>query len=808
MKHSHLLLSPFGADDNGIAVEKCHNLRPTFCSDGAALRPASVPLVQYSDGWLPLTAVPQSDGSEVILLHRQNTLAVFSRGQAVATFVLDGPPISALPLPGRARVFTASGAYSLDVTSTSITGTPFQAPPMPHAMATLTNAVISAPIGSFTLQKSYQLGLQASASDRRTLSDAALSAYCDLDKAARAQGLWWQPAIIQTVLRDSAGNVIMRSAPQLMMHPDGLQFDGTVTLQSADYQTTAEAIVDAPAWRAVLLIPREAESLWTDAASLQVLASPTLHIADVSKPCTVAMRRRSESEPFATITPARSVAAAWPGAADSNCRTLADVVARFESIATPILTITNPAALAGSAIDLPPAPVSDVAADNKAITRAIKAAPKYFTRHQAWLSSPHTISPRLVASAGDLTLMADLAVKPFAGHPVEHFAIERTNKPWQAIAAVTFADGSRAVTFSEGNTNAPVTFAPLISYPSPTAVKIDFSVKTDTDIFYGSFPLQADASGSRAIYIAPGMRPFALSTATDFVAPDDTRAAISLPTHMLVASRSEPASVIASAQVPDEHFTALAPAFFGQNAWEFGRGRFFLMGAGGIYSVCLNSSRRNLAVSQIDTRMVSSPAAITSLDGTPAAVTTGRDIITFVGNKVKTIAKDIAATGLAYDSSRGELWCAPDDGPTTVICRNFGDLRYTVALTAIGSRTVHLPQGEWLCSDADARRMGRYEPIADTEILWQASVTVCPPIHRMAQLSIAASAKAVDLEASLYPALLSAVAPHPLWQRRFQGRIGADISARFLNARALRYVMRIAGAVSHDFTFSSFNVLP
>ena len=102
--------------------------------------------------------------------------------------------------------------------------------------------------------------------------------------------------------------------------------------------------------------------------------------------------------------------------------------------------------------------------------------------------------------------------------------------------------------------------------------------------------------------------------------------------------------------------------------------------------------------------------------------------------------------------------------------------------------------------------MGTYQPIAETEIDWQAAVTLRKPAHRMGSLHVAASCKAVDITAALYPATLSAAWPQPLWQRHFQGRIGADIEARFFNTRADRYVLRLSGAVAHDFTFTSYTV--
>ncbi len=809
MKHTHLLIAPFGSESNGIVVEKCHNLRPTYCSDGVALRPAARPLKQYTDGWQPLVSVPQPDGTAVILLARDNMVAVFARGEAVALFALNNEPLSAWPSTGRVRISTASSVYNLTVTPTSITGETDHAPEMPRVSATSSNAVITTNIPSFTLQRAYGLNSATTAADRRTLSTAALDAYQALDSEARVKGLWWQPAIIQTVLRDAAGHEISRSAPILMIHPEGKQFNGTVELRSSDSQTTAETSIQAPAWNAILHIPAEAATEWAEAASLEVVASPTLHMADVSRLCTVGLRRRTDAEYFATIAPHKPAAAAWVGATDDYCRILSDVAARSESMSTTILSLPNPANWAGKAVALPPAAVSDVAADNAAIARALKKHIPVTDRALSWLKPPHTIANRLFATSSDLALCGDLSVIPYAGHPVEAFALAVDNKPWQAAATVTFADGSQAVHYSEGNTNAPLTFNPLISYPSPQAVSISFNMKVGDNCYQKAFDLTPDIAGNRAVYIAPHMQPFTLDAASEFVIPPDSRHTVALSDYLIVTPINAPSAVLAAASVPEEHFHALTPALFGQNAWEFGRGRFLLMARGGIYSVCLNAARARLAVSLLDKRVVPSPAAISSINGELVAATTSSSIVTISGNKVRSFANDVDAAGLVFDSARGELWCIPSQGNIiTVICTDFDKLRYTVALDAAGERTIHLPVGDWLCSASDAYRFGRYEPIADTEIEWQASVSVDDKPHRMASVHIGTSARAVDLTADISKTLLSTPAPYPLWQRRFQGRIGADIHARFFNSYAHRYVLRLAGAVSHDFVFSSFNIQP
>ena len=806
MKHTQLMLAPFGSDADGVVVEKCHNLRPGYSSDGVALHPASLPKQQYPAGWRPLVAVPQADGSTVMLLTDGSQVGLAVKGEIVAAYGVMGKLFSAVADVETVRLALSGGPLRLRVTADSITDEPVQAPKMPRVMATVKNVVLSTSVDSYSLSRAYALSAATTAADRRTMSEAALAAYADLDKQARLRGVWWQPALVQMRLRDADGNVIMRSAPQLMVHPDGSQYNGVLRLRSDDSRTTLATTVDAPAWRSVMRIPAEAATQWAGVASLEVVASPTLHLADMRRQCVVNLRRRADDEAFATIAPELPAAAAWAGASDDYCRILNSVIERFDEIAVPILTISNPASMAGAVVDLPPAPVSDVAADNRAFDRALGINPPHFTQAESWLRSPHAVSSRLVAPNGELMLGADIDVVPFAGYATEEFAIEVENKAWEAVSTVTFADGTQAVTTSSGSANAPLTFGPLLSYPSPQAVSITLVVKTAAGVRQGSFPLRADSSGRRAVYVAPEMRPFKLSAGSSFTIPADTRQPIRLSTHIIATPRSAPSVSLACTELPGETFNAITPALFGQNAWEIGRGRFLLMTAGGIYSVCLNAARTRLATSKLDDRVVPSSAAITNVDGAVVAATSVGDIITFQGNKVKLFAKDVYATGLAYDAARAELWCLPEIGAATVMCCNFDKLRYTVNITAAGSLTVHLPQGEWLCSPAAAYRVGTYQPVAETEIDWQAAVSLNKPAHHMGCLHVGISSKAVDITAEVRPALLAVVGPQPLWQRRFQGRIGADIEARFFNTRADRYVLRLSGAVAHDFTFTSYTV--
>lgn len=805
MKHTQLMLAPFGSEADGVVVEKCHNLRPAYSSDGVALRPASLPKQQYPDGWRPLVDVPQADGSTVVLLTDGSQVGLAVRDEIVAAYGVSGRIFSATADVGTVRLALSGGPLRLRVTADAITDMPVSAPKMPRVMAMVKNVALSTTVDSYTLSRAYALNAATTAADRRTLSEAALGAYADLDRQARLRGVWWQPALVQMRLRDADGHVVMSSAPQLMMHPDGLQFDGVVRLLSDDSRTTLPATVEAPAWRAALLIPAQAATEWDGVATLEVVASPTLHVADMRRECVVNLRRRADDQAFATIAPQHPAAAAWAGATDDYCRILGAVAERFDQMAVPILTIANPAKLAGSAVDLPPAPVADVAADNRALDRALSHTPPHLTQAEAWLRAPHAVSARLAAPCGEVLMGADLDVLPFGGHAAEEFAIEVENKEWEAFATVTFADGSQAVTASAGSTNAPLTFGPVLSYPSPQAVNITLAVRTAAGLRQGSFDLRADAAGCCAVYIAPAMRPFQLPATSSFTVPADSRQVIHLPSHIAAMSRSA-AATLAVTELPGETFTALSPALYGQNAWEIGRGRFLLMSRGGVYSLCLNSARTRLATSKLDDRVVPSPAAVTNVDGAVVAATTVGDVITFQGNKVKLFAKDIYATGLAYDASRAELWCLSESGHATVVCGNFDKLRYTADLPAAGSLTVHLPQGEWLCSPQAAYRVGTYQPIAETEVAWQAAVTLNRPAHRMGNVHVGASCKAVDITVALHPATLSAAWPQPLWQRHFQGRIGADIEARFFNTRAARYVLRLSGAVAADFTFTSFTV--
>ena len=219
MKHTQLMLAPFGSEADGVVVEKCHNLRPAYSSDGVALRPASLPKQQYPDGWRPLVDVPQADGSTVVLLTDGSQVGLAVRGEIVAAYGVSGRIFSATADVGTVRLALSGGPLRLRVTADAITDMPVSAPKMPRVMAMVKNVALSTTVDSYTLTRAYALSAATTATDRRTLSDAALGAYADLDRQARLRGVWWQPALVQMRLRDAEGNVIMRSAPQLMMHP-------------------------------------------------------------------------------------------------------------------------------------------------------------------------------------------------------------------------------------------------------------------------------------------------------------------------------------------------------------------------------------------------------------------------------------------------------------------------------------------------------------------------------------------------------------------------------------------------------------
>ncbi len=796
MTHNNqLLLQPSNRLPEGNRVIRCHNLRPTTTAEGMALEPVPLPAGAFGDGWLPFAEVPQVGSNSVVVCSRGATLAIVEGSSVLASFDLDGEPRCAMSAVGSLTVMTDRSTFNLSVTEDYISGsTPSR--PTPPRFRTTKHIGLSVNLPAIELSNSYSSATQFSSSDLRAISQNINNAYNEVDSTARTSGVWWQPTVLQTILRDAAGQIVMMSPPTLIVHPDGEQFPTSIKMQTDSSANVLGQTIDIPAWKLAIDIPADAASTYANVATLEVVASPSMHSADTSAQCSATLRRRTDDDYFCVARYAQPTTAA-------STRMVHEVMAHFDALQHTILTINNPAIYAGQSVVINNPIGSNAKSDNAELLAALRKDISKISLSESRLQVPHTFVARMTAECGGTNIWADLTAFPFAGYGAEHFASSVRNSSWHAAAKVTFSDGFSVVTTSEGLDNAPKAFGPILSYPSADAVAITMTVLADGVVRTGTFPLTADPTGSRALYIAPDLRPFELPLEVEaYVVPDENRPSRRMPDYLACSDAASPLSLTGITNFPAMDVITLVPARFGQSTWDFGRSRFYAMCRSGIHSLSVASDRKSLSLSLIDNRCPASPQAVAEANDAIYAII-GGDIVRISGTKVTTYATS-SALALAWNNRRRELWCIPDEGRAIeVICTDLGRQRYTLDFNVDPARTIRVGSTSFLASSAKVYRLGSETSSVNHNVEWGSEVIFPKSLPRKTCIHVDMVGHFNKFSITARHINLGRMTPSDEMRMELTGEVRSPIHRSFWPMRGQRLRTWLSGIVKEDFIFSS-----
>ena len=791
------LLPPEGKISDGKRVVSCHNLRPTQSVKGLCLEPAPLPAEAYSGGWLPFAEVLLEDKTSVTVCRLDNRLAIISKGIVISEFTLDGEPQCCLPTLGSLTVMTTAACYSLKVTAATISGSKNTPLPSPRLYTTEFSG-LSADLGAITLSRQYELRSEPALDDLGIITRTMNNLYKTLDARARAAGIWWQPVLAYTVLRDSFGNVLSVSPPTVLTHPSGEYFNGTIELQSDDRKTTLARTVDVPAWQIRLDLPENAAEAYADVASIEVMASPTMHIVDVDCLWNLVIRRRA-TDPYFCLAKCML--------ASTGCThyTIHNVMAQVETDCRNIKTISKTSLDTQSFIV--DNPVSgDAVADIKLLEATAKKPVVARDYYRNLMRAPHTFTARHVANSGTSTLWADIAAAPFKGYGADTYSTVKGYGSWQATTKIEFADGHSVVSTSRGTDGTPLKFGPVLSYPSPDAVSITLTVNSGGTTFSDTFPLEPNYSGTHSLYISPDLKPFALTTQLDtFTTPEENPPVRQLPDYVAAAPTTAPLQTSAAICLPGHDINALAPAFSAQSSWDFGRSRFYAMTSAGIYTLALSSSRNDISSNLIDSRKVAASYALARA-GTDLFALSDGEILRLKGSRAETFAQVPNASALAWDARRRELWCIPSDsGRIEVICTDFNSGRYTLALPAIADRTVSLNSATFVASPTRTFRLGRDAPFNTRPVEWAAESDLNKPVSGRIKLHTDLAGEVEKIDISLCRMYHNRLPPTADKKVTIRGKLGAPFRISTFLPPCFQLRTSFAGDVKSSFIFNSLS---
>lgn len=610
---------------------------------------------------MPVARFTASDTSQFIILIDDTKIAALSLDTPLPITDQDKTPApqlitsvtdkirSILPLDDRLLVMTDSGAIYIyfDPSTHTWSKPACQYPAVSLTLAPLAYAVATVP--SRRLTATYPAAtFSLSASDSSALASDIAAACRDIHRQALAASALSDPIICRYRLRDIRGNIIFLSPP-ILLNP---QSTPTYNILSDDRRTTMPFDITAQLYKIHLNAPVAQNDLAASVSRLELIACRRFPMLPDSQKPTLTVVRDTTSDLFIRAampdqcTPA-DLTPSLP-ADDTHGQTIAVIHRPFSTSKpldlTPGLT----------AADIPVNPPRQNPVDTTL----------------ASLSAPHTFAAATMATAADTIIFGNLRPLRFQGFKIENFinTASDISATWHAAIAVTFADGSQKITTSQSVGRAPLTLNPIISYPSHDAVSITIILSTLGTVRRTTLPLTPDPTLSHSVYISPSLRPIDINSwpqASSFVIPPEIDNPRPMTSFVAISNLRDPLTPKAISPVGQNEIIALHPFCSAHNSWDYSRLRFAAFTTAAIHTITISPSHK-ISSTLLDTTPLNSPLSVTaSPDGRIFAAARQR-LIEVTPSKIKTLAKDISATALAYDPTRSELW-ASDPTTTTIL---------------------------------------------------------------------------------------------------------------------------------------------
>ncbi len=654
------------------ATTVCHNLRIESRPTGRLeLSPVGNPAVLVAAPWLPLAEIAGSgvlivaDGSrlgEVDLPDGWDVTVIADLGSEIRCAVVSGL---------RLTVMTDAGAVDLRRSPDGWIVMDSVRWPRLSLMAEET-ADFSVEVSARRLTGDYvSAPVQLNDSDRRAVSGDVARAYAGVVAQASAAGQYCAPALMRYRFVGHDGEVIYESPSLLLGAADSSRLTRAIEVTSADRRTLDGYTVGARGWRLRLSSPDAiTRSMAAAVARIEVLACPQFHPFDPSGEAAVTVVSDAASATMIRLTmqgAGRAVSEANGAAAEARLRRMLAVQPRVERV---VAVVQGPFA-EGDTIDCCPAAdgaYAGVADECREVERALQMKVTPRGHLAGCVTAPQRFTARCVAAAAGKMLWGDVEALRFDGYSVECFAARRGGAgSWHAAVSVSFASGDeQVVAVSDGLTDAPAAFNPLLSYPSADAVAMTLIVSSGGTVRRMTVPLTPDPSGRMSVYVDRSFAPVVLSsTMPAFVVPAAVTKSRSLPSFMVLTDSVAPVRALDVATVGDGTVNAVFVASRSQSSWDFSKVRFVALASSGISAVTVVSDGR-LSLSRIDSRGVVSRNAAVEASGRVLAVAAG-SLVEVGVSKAKTIISKFDADALAYDALRGELWASAGNGVSTVV---------------------------------------------------------------------------------------------------------------------------------------------
>lgn len=781
----------------------CRGLCPSLDTPDTLI-PVELPAPLISGGWKPVATIYGRTGGLRVIVCKDRVIGLISHGVVASQLTLPAEPRAFHSLGGKVAVITGAARFTATLTDAgSLTLRCDHNALDAVGIRAVAGPTVTLTVDAHRMNLTYQASDEILDGDRRLLHRYMRETYTALYNQAVAAGRFIQPLVARLRFKTADGKVAFSSEPVLLVHPDGKAFDPVIDFRSEDGKNLLGQTIEQPSYR--IDVDLVADASMRHITSADLVVSPQLsNIDQCDDSITAVIRPRSKPDIFLSARyhdgldstlggPAGNVAVQRLAAGlDTNYgRVIATISQPFMSDRT--VSVTEPVS-----------PYPNAARDLDALRNALSADLPACQAELVLLTPPHLCLPDVIETSAGAAVLGGLRSRRFDACDLRSLAATVQDRPWRGYIQVAFTDGTSLVRHSSGSGRAPLTFAPMLSYPAPDVVSVTIGLQVDGDSpRAGTYYTDTDPSRRRSVYVSASRRPFTLPVAAAYTPPPETAALCEFPDYIAAASAGDPFDISALALHGFGRLQRFIPARFGQSSWDFGRVRFYAFGSGGIHSVSLNADRSAISLSLLDSRPADSPAcAVETPLGVLALV--GPDIVCISGSRVAAFGNRGDARALMWDSRRHELWLiSPGADCVTVMCPDRGNGRYLIPLALDPDRLLVCQGGAWPASAETVYDISNRSRPLLSDIFWQDDIKAVARNSCMGRFEIGMSGKSVDLQIMLRRRWLRDNEQGASLLYGAKGRTAAPLTANLpLLPGAGTITVSVSGAVSPDFNLS------
>lgn len=630
-------------------------------------------------------------------------------------------------------------------------------------------------VGERSLSGALSSGTSLSGTVRRQLIADFEQAYIDASASAADAGNFVAPVVAYCRFLDANG-AVLHNTPPVFLRPSNI-FNPYAQLTVTDDKLVEAYAVAVPTFSiSVSFEPIECPEV----AAAEIVITPQAHPYYPEGPAEIVKTRQNGS-----------LRVSLPG---YGCRFTDDNSASHERILRLLgasdklgnssLIVASPFSVAGKSVQIRKSGDNDAAVEARSIATALKSASERPLLREVLLAPPHRFSAACVAADASVVAWGGLKALRFEGFSPAYFAESvASDKAWRALATVYFANSRKAVSFSaEYPSSAPLSFSPVISYPSPDATRMSITIFCDGITRSRTFPLEPDTSGRRAVFINDGLKNFELPVTSASLVVDSENADVDFPGAIAFADSRQPFTLLSSAYIAGD-VQALAVLPQADTSWEFGRCRFIAAGSGGISAVGYQISNKSFSARTLDTRAcIGRDSLAQASDGVFAAVD-GAILLIERGKRAPNQIINVSAESIAWVSETRELLAELPYGE--YICWSIDHNAYYIRDDIKGSLLMAAGR-PYALSDKKLARLDIEDPNSSPGIVvqWEFEPSIISPIAPCA-MAIRAEGRLIEAVATI-EAVSGSGNFEPLCSIAFSGTICSPLVAPILSRRCRR----------------------